>query len=138
VFDPVAAGEYRVTPQRAERGEYWDPSGRAVTKVDGTGIAIDDFVLRQGGQFTMTVPVRDQSGQPMAGVEVRLRDNYAIEFLSDTGADGNAVFAGIWSGHCEVRPMDNPPAGFRWEPEFRGVDLQNGDLITEPFRLVAQ
>jgi len=138
VFDPVAAGDYRVTPQRAERGEYWEPSGRSVTKVDGTGIAVADFVRRAGGQFTVTVPVRDQNGDPMAGVQVRLRDNYAIEFLADTGADGNAVFADIWSGHCEVRPMDNPPAGFRWDPGFRGIDLQDGNLTTDPFGLVPE
>ena len=136
-FSGVTPGQYDIVPVDAATPNYWDPGHRFVTKQDGVHLIGQDFVRRVGGQFTVTVPVQDQNGAPMADIVIRL-DEHTGRIFTAWSCIGLTEFIGIWSGHSTLRVQSPPPAGFQWFPYSHDLYVPDHDVTTEPFRLVPE
>lgn len=116
-------------------GYYFDPWYHIVTMpADGSGLGGVDFVLRTGGNYTVTVPVMEyDSVTPFAGATVRL-DHTAGGYgpwTATTGPDGVAVFSNVPSGKLLARVTDPGSAqGYYWAPDPLEVYLEDSDLTT--------
>ena len=142
VFKNVQPGEYRLIPDLDEAAppNYWFPAMRWVTKVAGTPLTDQDFELKTGGKHSVTVEVRDQNNQPMAGLDVVLY-GYTValgDHNATTGADGKVVIPDVNSGLHYLQVTEIPPAGFEWSPARAEAMVDDQDTVAPVVRLVPE
>jgi len=141
VIGNVPAGTHQIFPDPAAAAPpyYFYPHAREVTKVAGVALTGVDFEYRTGGQYTVTVPVRDQTGAPAPGIAVVLEDMWASMVApkyATSGANGNAVFTDVWSRWYNVSASAIAPVGYYWRA--LNFYVTDSNVTTDPLQLVAE
>ncbi len=133
-FPSLQPGDYEVWGNYPPAGLYFDPWSRQVTMLpDGSGVENVNFELRAGGQYTVRVPIHNETGGPLEGVEVLLQNPAAGGWQSTTGPEGVAVFTDIPSGALTAAVTSpSEQQGWYWKPAWLWVHLGDQDVTADP------